>query len=330
MGTRRVVCYCFLSLLLGTAFAAVPAAAEPLSPPGGFRLPASHGYSIHALAFDGDPHGEHDEVILFVDRKNASALYFALKRVQVTETTIAADLGQIGSIDLRFVPTVMPREERSACDPRPIAFDSGFYEGTIDFEGEEGYTAAHATRARGEVRLGASLMCGESLDEGIGGHSPGARLVTRQRWRHGGVEFEATKNSPSRPTRFRVSIEERHAGLVVDRGVGAVAGAGAFDFDVPAQTALLAPPAPFHGTAHFHRPTGQPGRLLGSLSVDFPGRSEVRLGGSRGSLIRWVQNPSHPFRSFVHAGGEILPQLHLCPYGPQMRHARLSSGGDCL
>jgi hypothetical protein len=330
MGTRRVLCCCLLNLLLVPALTAAPAAAEPLFPPGGFRLSASNGYNIHVLAFDGDPHGAHDEVILFVNRKNASVVYFALKRVDVTETTIAADLGRVGSIDLQFVPTGMPKEESSACDPRPIKFDSGFYEGKFDFKGEEGYAKAHVTRAHGEVRFAASLICGRSRDEGIGGGSPGARLVTRRHWDSGKLEFEATKNSPSRPSRFQASIEERRAGLVIDRGVSASAGAGAFDFDVPAQTALLAPPTPFHGTARFHHTTRRPGRLAGSLSVDFPGRSHVRLGGSSGGLVRWVQNPSHPFRLFVHTGGEILPQLHLCPYGPQMRHARLSSGGDCL
>lgn len=293
---RGVLLLCLVLLM-----AALPAAsaAASLPPPGGFRLAASHGYRIHVLAFDGDPHEERDEVILFVDRKNASAIYFALKGVSVTETTIAADLGPIGSIDLHFVPTGVPREERSACSPQPIEFDSGFYEGSIDFNGEEGYTEAHATRARGEVRLAASLVCGGGLDEGFGGHSPGARLVTRRRWSNGKLEFEATKNSPSRPSRFLASIEEKHAGMGIERSVSAVGGPGAFDFDVPAQTASLDPPTPFHGIARFHRPGKLPGFLRGSLSVDFPGHSNVRLGNSRGSLVRWVQNPSHPFRQFV-------------------------------
>lgn len=292
-------------MLLMAALPAVSAAA-PLSPPGGFRLPAGHGYEIHVLAFDGDPHEERDEVILFVDRKNASAVYFALKRVSVTETTITADLGRIGSIDFHFVPTGVPREERSACDSRPIEFDSGFYEGRIDFNGEEGYTEAHATRGRGEVRLGASLVCGGSLDEGSGGHSPGARLVTRRRWRNGEVELKATKNSPNRPSRFLASINEKHAGLAIERSVSAVGGPGAFDFEVSAQTASLDPPNPFHGIARFHRADQRPGRLSGGLSVDFPGRSDVRLGGSRGSLVRWVQNPSHPFRRAWRGPGDAI------------------------
>jgi hypothetical protein len=62
---------CAICLSLLGAFAAVgaaPAAAETPFPPGGFRLPASNGYSLHALAFDGDPRGKRDELILFFDR----------------------------------------------------------------------------------------------------------------------------------------------------------------------------------------------------------------------------------------------------------------------
>lgn len=155
---------------------AAPAAAESIGPPGGFRLPASNGYSIHAIAFDGDPRGEHDEVILFVTRKGDGAVYFVPKGVQVTETTVSADLGPLGSIDLHFVSSGKPRTETSACDQHPIEFDSGLYEGRFDFEGEEGFTEVHRSRARGEIRLQASLICGSGSDEGAGGHSPGARL----------------------------------------------------------------------------------------------------------------------------------------------------------
>lgn len=294
MRGRRIVWLALAAaLLLG---AATPAAAAPLFPPGGFRLPASNGYSIHAIAFDGDPRGEHDEVILFVTRKHSAALYFAHKRVQVTETTISADLGSLGSIDLRFVPSGKPRFERSACNRRPVEFDAGFYEGRFDFEGEEGFTEAHRSRARGEIRLQASLICGRGGDEGVGGHAPGARLMVRRHRPRGSVEFEATKNSPTRPSRFRASIEERRGNLAIEREVTAEAGAGAFDFDVPDQIAKLKPPSPFSGAARFAHPNARRGILQGSLSIDFPGRSNVSLDSSRGSLVRWVQNPSHPFR----------------------------------
>ncbi|MGN6557219.1 MAG: hypothetical protein ACTHLH_04315 [Solirubrobacterales bacterium] len=285
----------FLVLVAGCLFAA-PAVATPLLRPGGFRLPASHGYSIHVLAFDGDSHGERDGMIVLVSRKGSSVTYSGFKNVSVTETTISADLGSLGSIDLHFVPSGETRSESSACNPKPIEFESGFYEGRIDFEGEEGYAVAHATRARAEIRLEASIICGGSLNEGLGGHSPGARLIARRDWEGGKVEFEAAKNSPTRPSRFRASIEEQHGSLLIAREVKTEAGAGAFDFDVPAHTALVKPPAPFNGSARFIRHGEGPGRLRGSLSVDFPGRSNVSLGSSRSGLVRYVQNPSHPFR----------------------------------
>jgi hypothetical protein len=275
----------------------VPTAAAALYPPGGFRLQASSGYSIRAIAFDGDPRGEHDEVILFIGRKGSGATYFVLRGVQVTETTVSADLGKLGSIDLHFVPSGEPRVERSACDPRPIEFDSGYYEGHIDFEGEEGYTQAHRSRAHGEIRLQVSLICaGHGGVEGIGGRSPGAKLRLQRQWDRGRLEFEATKNSPTRPSRFRASIGERHGGLAIEREVVAAAESGAFEFDVPHQSALLKPPAPFSGTARFQRRGGKHGGLQGNLVVDFPGHSGVALTGTRGSLQRWVENPSHPFR----------------------------------
>jgi hypothetical protein len=295
MARRRL--FVWLGLTIGLSFAAaVPAAAATLPVPAGFRLSAANGYSISALAFDGEQLGRPDGVILFVGQKDQGVVYIVRKGVVVTEGAVFAPLGALGSIDLHFVPSGKPRTETSACNQRSYEFDSGFYEGRFDFEGEEGYTEAHRARVRGEVRLAASLICASIIDEGIGGHSPGARLQVRRNRDRGGIEFEATKNSPSRPARFHASIREWRGGMVILRDVSAEAGAGAFDFDVPAQTARLKPPVPFVGTARFLRGNGQQGRLQGNLSVDVPGRSGVSLGGATGSLRRWVQNPSHPFR----------------------------------
>lgn len=286
-----------LGLLIAAVFSiSVSVTGAASYAPGGFRLEATNGYSIHGLAFDGDPRGEDDGLLLFVSHKGGGATYFVRQGAQVTETSVAADLGKLGSIDLHFVPGGKPQVERSMCSPQPIEFESGFYEGRFDFKGEEGYTEAHRTRARGEIRLQASLICGSGLDEGAGGHAPGARLKMRRLWDSGRLEFEATKNSPTRPSRFRASIEEKRGGLGIEREVEAVAGSGAFVFDVPSQSAMLKPPSPFGGSALFHRKKGQMGRLKGHLVVDFPGRSNVTLSGVEGSIQRWVQNPSHPFR----------------------------------
>lgn len=291
-----------LTILCGLAVAAVsiivsPAAAASLAPPPGFRLSASNDYSLHALAFDGDPHGKPDALLLFFGRKRSSVFYGVQRNVEVTETSIVADLGRLGSVDLQFVPSGQPRRQRSNCNRQPIEFDSGFYEGRIEFEGEEGFTKVDATRAPGEIRFAASLICSGGGNEGFGGRSPGALLSLRRKWPAGGLEFKVKTNSPTWPVRFSATIEERQDGLAVARSVNTVAAPDAFKFDVPRQTAQLNPPTPFQGMGTFHRLSRRtPGRLRGSLSVDFPGDSDVSLAGSRGSLVRYVDHPSHPFR----------------------------------
>jgi hypothetical protein len=159
-------------------------------------LPASNDYSLHVLAFDGDPHENRDALLLFFGRKGASVLYGVRRGVEVTETSITADLGSLGSVDVQFVPTGQSRVERSSCDPQPIEIDSGFYEGRIELEGEEGFTKVDAVGASGEIRFAVSLICSGDVNEGLGGHSPGALLSLRRR---GGLRFQAETNSPTRP-----------------------------------------------------------------------------------------------------------------------------------
>jgi hypothetical protein len=303
MRPRCAICLLLLATL--AAVGAAPAAAEPPFPPGGFRLPTSNGYSLHALAFDGDPRGEHDELILFVGRKGAGATYFALHQVEVTESTIVADLGRLGSIDLRFVPSGRNKKAHPSCEPRQsVEFDSGFYEGRIDFDGEEGFTAVHTTRAAGELQLGLNLICpGGPRVEGSGGNAPGALLHARRRWSKGSLELQARTNSPNRPVRFEATIEERSPVLPVIRSATVFGSPASFRYDVSAQSAQLAPPTPFAGLARFDRAGKRRGRLHGGLTVDFPGRSNVSFTGARGGLSRYVANPGQVFRPLR------LPQL---------------------
>lgn len=86
--------------------------------------------------------------------------------------------------------------------------------------------------------------------------------------------------------------------MSIVRGVGVEAAPSTFDYDVPAGRATVEPPAPFAGRAAYHRTPGGSVSWKGNLSVDLPGRKNVRLTGqgAQASMVRAVRNPSHPFR----------------------------------
>jgi hypothetical protein len=286
------------AMLVATLVVAGPAAAKSLPAPRGFRLRASNGYSLRVIALN-NPKAGRSGVIVIVSNRNSSVVYSTSDAV-VTETSIEADLGEVGRIDVDFVPSGQARTERSECGGRPLIFDGGRYQGVIDFEGEHGYSQAHVKSARGEARLLLSIVCaGSTPSEGIGGHSPGARLTAKSKDR-GGLEFVAMKNSPSRPTRLTASIEEKRGAMEIARSVAVVAPPRAFAFDVPSGDATVDPPTPFSGQAEYRRRPGGGSTWRGDLSVDFPGRPNVRLtgGSTHASLERAVLNPSHPFRAF--------------------------------
>lgn len=273
---------------------AASAVADGLTPPGGFRLPASSGYSLTVVSFH-KPNTDRGEVLVYAQKHDAAVLYFA--RATVTDTSIEADLGRVGKIDVDFAPSGETRMERSQCGGKGVAVDSGRYVGTIEFQGERGYSEAHATSAQGNAQFTLSLLCpGGPKVEGIGGHSPGALLTARGQTTQ--FHFEARKNSPTRVARFNATIDERRGQLRITRGVAVKAGPAAFDYDVSAGTATVSPPAPFDGEATYRRGPGKSTSWHGDLTVDFPGRPNARLAtpGSHASLIRAVQNPSHPFR----------------------------------
>jgi hypothetical protein len=295
-GLVKLACLVLLVILGMITTASAPAAslASPIVPPG-FKLKASKGYSLTVSSFH-KPDTDRGEVLVLASTRRAAVLYFV--RGTVTDSSIEANLGAVGKIDVDFVSSGRTRNEHATCDRAPLVIDSGHYVGTIDFDGEQGYSEAHATEARGDAKFILSLGCPAGPDsEGSGGHSPGALLSARRR---GGssFEFEARKNGPSRNARFNAAIHERRGSLLIDRGVVAEAKPAAFDYDVPAGTATVSPPLPFEGEAVFQRGSDKSASWHGDLTVDFPGKANVRLTapGTRASLVRAVQNPSHPFR----------------------------------
>lgn len=285
-------------------------AARPIVPPG-FRIEASNGYTVHGIGLDGTPQEHPDDLILLVEGRNSIVFYVASADVDQPDpasSSIKADLGALGTIDLRFVPTGKAKTEPSACDPKPNRIDSGFYEGTISLEGEEGYMRANATRAPGELRTLESLVCGE-VNPGPRGHAGGGELIAERRSGATKTEFTFFKGAAKSPATFDASIEERRGQMGILRAISGRVPTGAFKYDVDRQRATLKPGSPFSGSATFNGAAPRKKRIHGSLSVDFPGNSKVRLTplGTKAALVRATENTPNPFRLPRLAALSTLP-----------------------
>jgi hypothetical protein len=203
----------------------------------------------------------------------------------VTETSIQANLGELGEISVTFHPSGQSTTARPKCGGKPVSFDSGYYEGKIDFHGEEGYTEVEATSVPGNIDFLLDVLCG-GISSGRGGlFMPGAELRIRNPQL--GPEFSVVKNRPNAPARFEVGVSEYRGGISIERFTTLLMPAGAFRYDPRLQTAILRPPAPFAGTARFDRHRKASHRWGGDLTVDMPGRADVPLTGSelRATLI---------------------------------------------
>ena len=207
--------------------------------------------------------------------KHASVAYFA--KGNVSDSSIHASFGEVGEIDVHFQPSGRARTEHPVCSPKTVRFDSGFYEGTIRIDGEEGYTHLDTTRAQGDAQFALDILCSLSGDEGSGPNVPGAELRAKSASARDGVSFGAFKNRPGAQASFGATIEEEHDGIGIERSLTSVAGPGAFPYDPRLRTATVRPPAPFSGSATYRRDAAAANRWSGTLEVDFPGHSDVDL-----------------------------------------------------
>jgi hypothetical protein len=202
--------------------------------------------------------------------------YFA--PATVTRTSIRASFGALGEIDVDFHPSGRARRERPVCGGKSVVFDSGLYEGTIDFSGEEGYTQVHATKAEGDLQSALDLICPETGGEiGTGPGLPGAELRVVHHASGIGASLVAHKNRPGTRAILEASVAEERGGVGIERFVGVRAPSDAFDYDPLLQTAVVEPPPPFSGRATFRRRAAPANPWIGNLSVDFPGRAGVSL-----------------------------------------------------
>jgi hypothetical protein len=285
MRLRLIRSLCLAALTAGIV--AAPAAAEKPAHydasefPGhsvAFQLEGSNGYSIGVYAYS-DPLEGRERIGIGATRGGGAAFYSA--PVHLTDTTIEADLGSLGRVDLHLNPSGRQKTIRLKCSGGDtFTYEPGVYEGILEFKGEEGFTAVRETQV--PLRPLLTGFCGgrNGYGESRGPGEAGARIRGFS-FAHGRtLSFQVNKNHARSRAIFTAEIRERHGNVLIHRTVEGTAPANAFRFDPDLRTAQLSPPAPFSGSATLTRsPDSYSPLLRGNLALDFPGRSNVPLAG---------------------------------------------------
>ena len=301
-----------VALLVATALlSSAPAASAEGEPDTGafnaFNLEGSNGYRV--MVWAGSRKGyRHGEVLVIVSRKRQGVTYFA--PAKVTDTTVEADLGALGEIDVTFQPSGEKGIAHPVCDRSQRAtYEKGSYVGTIDLHGEEGYTRVRAESAPYSLHPFIDFICGGYTRSEVRGPGlPGARLSARAKFGEGeSLELQASQNRSGARVEASASTSEHRGRIRIFREVSFDCPAAALDYAPNFRTATLAPPTPFSGAAHYARSAKPGSRWTGSLEVDFPGRSNVSFTGARfdASLVHAQFTQGNEGIKRGRVGGEI-------------------------
>lgn len=260
-----------------------------------FSLPASNGYTL-AVRTEGSAAA----VSLWRDdgEMRVGSTYFLEGAVGID--AIDADLGPLGALHLRFVPSGMTRTvhlERGRIPPgcrapRQLRRSLGSFEGTISFHGENGFAAVEATGARGSVgpsprrrceveatplrRVGAPRLPNVEhvwlvSDAFLFARDPASRGERSMTW------FRAWTTGSG--VRYAVDrFESLPSGLIAKRSVSVAGPASGFSYRGDLTGARLEPPAPFSGEATYSK---RRQLLSGDLAVELPGIEPQSLTGPR-------------------------------------------------
>lgn len=259
------------------------ASSQPPFVPGSFELQGSNGYSIYVVAIPASG-GRGSAVGIWALGHRMGVSYSA--PATVTETSIQANLGELGEISVTFHRSDEPTTTDPKCG-RTVSIESGSFEGRIDFHGEEGYTEAQAISVPASIDFLLDGACGGFVTSGGGNpFSPGAELYIRNPAL--GPRLSVVKARPSAAARFHVSDSGYHNGISIERFATLVLPPESFKYSSRLQTATIRPPAPFSGTAHFDRHKSANRRWSGDLTIDMPGHADLPLTGRqlRASLVR--------------------------------------------
>lgn len=283
----------FIAFLIAAALAVPTVVAQAAAPPGpapraplpvpyAFRLTASNGYTLYVVGEPSRDHGQ-SHLLVVASAKGAQVRYEA--PATVSETSIQANLGEVGEISVNFQSS--GRAAKVPCGKRTIRYDPGIWVGTIDFHGEEGYTEVSRTSAPANANLLLGPFCGPGFTSGSSGPIRGAELFVRNPGL--GPELSVYKPRPGAAALISAHLSEYTNGISIERVISQLMPGRDFSYDRRLRSATVTPPAPFTGSARFELGVKAGRRWSGDLTVDMPGREAVPL---TGPLLRATLSPS--------------------------------------
>lgn len=246
-----------------------------------FQRRGTNHYGVSFTVGDGG-----STISAFSARAGGGSAFYFLTWGSVSRKGIHANLGRLGSIALRFHRSgKTTRRAQKNCRGGPEVVMHGTFVGRIRFDGEAGYTKVATSRVRGSLSFAPRRFC-HFPDGEVERPRPRRkeRFVTRlmaTASRPGRYVTFSASRSDREPvlTQFDALMDEERGAMSVLRFVDATADATAFPFAPSLDSATVAPPAPFEGTAAFTRIDDFATRWEGPLTVDFPGRPDVPLTG---------------------------------------------------
>jgi hypothetical protein len=258
----------------------------------------------------------HHRVTLTVAKSGQLASYST--KGKVSRHKVKADFGRFGKVSLRFhgkrrpFPVAphkrsQPRTKRTVCRGRRPQREVGRFHGTIEFDGQHGYTRLAVGKLHGEVHRSYRQVCRQVpvRKHKHGGHREAIAssasadpfgfnltlLSARSRVGHSLTRFTAISLEPPRgipvPAKdlfsiITASLQERVGRVRVYRSAMQLAAPGRVRISrrgVHPPTARLALDSPFSGRAHYKGTKKGPASWTGTLGVRLLGSSLLPLTG---------------------------------------------------